>query len=368
MKVLKRIGIAILSLLAIFLIVFGVYFAYMQMHYYRIPDHKSLQVKNNPKQVLQVGKQYSAITYNVGFGAYNQKFDFFMDAGELKNGKKTHGTHGTAFSKKAVLASTDGVIKTMRRQNADFMKFQEIDTHSTRSYYVNQVRMMKDAFKQDGSVFADNFHSAYLFYPIYDPHGSVQSGLLTLSKYHIDSSVRRKYPVTSNLITKFTDLDRCFIVMKIPTSHGKQLILINTHMSAYDKGGKMRKAQMKLLSSVIEKEYNRGNYVIVGGDFNHALGRDMLHHFDHQEKVPSWVSVLDQNMLPKGFKMVKAKNREKVATVRSTDMPYRPKVNYQTVGDGFIVSKNVKASAVNINTDYRYADHNPVKLEFSLKR
>lgn len=56
----------------------------------------------------------------------------------------------------------------------------------------------------------------------------------------------------------------------------------------------MRKAQMKLLSKVIEKEYHAGNYVIVGGDFNHALGKDMLNHFDHQEKIPSWVSVLSQ--------------------------------------------------------------------------
>lgn len=65
--------------------------------------------------------------------------------------------------------------------------------------------------------------------------------------------------------------------------------------------------------------------------------------------------------------MVKATNRENVATVRSTDMKYNPKVNYQTVGDGFIVSKNVLAKAVNVNTDYRYADHNPVKLSFKFK-
>lgn len=138
-------------------------------------------------------------------------------------------------------------------------------------------------------------------------------------------------------------------------------------MSAYDKGGKMRKAQMKLISNVMEKEYLAGNYVIVGGDFNHALGKDMLTHFDYQEKIPDWVSILDQKMLPKNFTMVKATNRDKIATVRSTDMKYNPKINYMTICDGFIVSKNVKAKATNINTDYRYADHNPVRLEFSLK-
>ena len=255
----------------------------------------------------------------------------------------------------------------MKKLNPDFMLFQEIDTHSTRSHYVNQVKMVEEHFNDYDYTFANNFHSAYLLWPLNDPHGSVQSGLLSMSKYDMQSAVRRKFPVTSAFISKFTDLDRCFKVMRYPINNGKNLIMINSHMSAYDKGGKMRKAQMKLLSKVIEKEYHAGNYVIVVGDFNHALGKDMLTHFDHQEKIPSWVSVLSKKMLPKDFIMVKATNRENVATVRSTDMKYNPKVNYQTVGDGFIVSKNVSAKAVNVNTDYRYADHNPVKLSFKLK-
>lgn len=135
------------------------------------------------------------------------------------------------------------------------------------------------------------------------------------------------------------------------STNGKQLLLINSHMSAYDKGGKMRKAQMKLLNAVIERAYLASNYVIVGGDYNHALGKDMLTHFASQEKVHDWVSVLDQSMVAKGFTMVKAQNRETVPTVC----------------DGFLVSNNVTATATNINTDFDYADHNPVKLTFILK-
>lgn len=367
MKILKRIGISLLALIGILLIIVVGYVIYMQLHYYRIPDKQKLTIGNNQSRVLQLNKQYSATTYNVGFGAYNHQFDFFMDTGELKNGQKTHGHRGTAISKQAVVTSTDGVIKTMRQQDPDFMFFQEIDTHSTRSHYVNQVKMLEQHFKDYDYNFANNFHSAFLMWPLYDPHGSVQSGLLSMSKYHLASAVRRKYPVTSAFISKFTDLDRCFVVMRYPIQGGKFLVMINSHMSAYDKGGKMRKAQMKMISSVMEKEYQAGNYVIVGGDFNHALGRDMMTHFAHQEKIPAWVSVLDQKMLPKDFTMVKADNREKIATVRATDMKYDPQVNYMTICDGFIVSKNVQAKAHNLDTDYRYADHNPVRLEFKLK-
>ena len=54
-----------------------------------------------------------------------------MDSGELKDGTKHRGRRGTAFSQKAVLASTNGVISTLKKQKADFMLFQEIDTNLT---------------------------------------------------------------------------------------------------------------------------------------------------------------------------------------------------------------------------------------------
>ena len=156
-----------------------------------------------------------------------------MDHGELKNVKKTQGHRGTA-----VLNSTNGVIQTMKKQNPDFMFLQEIDTHSTRSHYVNQVKMVENHFQNYDYTFANNFHTAFLAWPLYDPHGSVQSGLLSMSKYKMTSAIRRKYPITSAFISKFTDLDRCFVIMRFPINNGKYLVMINSHMSAYNKGGK----------------------------------------------------------------------------------------------------------------------------------
>lgn len=85
-----------------------------------------------------------------------------MDAGELKSGTKTRGKYGTARSKAVVLTDTKGVEKVMQAQQADFMLFQEIDTNSTRSKHVNQVRMVENKFHGYGHVFANNFHSAFL--------------------------------------------------------------------------------------------------------------------------------------------------------------------------------------------------------------
>ena len=360
--------IFILGLLGCLVVFIGAYVIYMQTHYYRIKDYQPLSIRQklNHSNKLQTNTTYSAATYNVGFGAYNQKFSFFMDTGKMKDGTKTQGKYGKAENEAAVLQNTNGEINTMKKINADFMLFQEIDVGSSRSYHVNQVKKMSQNFANYEEIFANNFHSPYLLYPLNDPHGAVQSGLLSLSKYPVEQATRRKYPVSTSFITKFTDLDRCFTVMKIPVTNGHKLILINSHMSAYDKGGKMRVKQLKLLNSVMESEYKKGNYVIVGGDFNHTFGRKMLTHFKSQQETPDWVSVLSSKDLAPDIRMVHAKNENTVPTCRGTDMPYQKGKTYTTVIDGFLVSKNVQATSENINTEFAYADHNPVKLSFKL--
>ena len=108
------------------------------------------------------------------------------------------------------------------------------------------------------------------------------------------------------------------------------------------------------------------DYVIVGGDFNHAL-RGTRETFASEQQIPEWVYAFDDSDLPDGFSVVRADNVDTVPTCRSTDLPYEKGVNYTVVIDGFIVSDNVRASAENIDTDFSYSDHNPVLLTFSLQ-
>ena len=205
-----------------------------------------------------------------------------------------------------------------------------------------------------------------MIYPFTEPHGSVQSGLLTLSRYKVNSATRISYPVDSSFLSKFFDLDRCFTITRLPVSNGKELVIINNHMSAYDEGGTMRAEQLKLLNQTMEKEYEKGNYVIVGGDFNHVLNIDD-DIFESEQEVPKWVFRLTDKDLVEGMSIVNATNNREVATCRSCDIPYEKGVNYTSVLDGFIVSDNIIASAENIDNNFMYSDHNPVKLTFKLK-
>ena len=364
-KALKRFFVVILCVIGALILVVGGYVAYMSLQYYRISDNIPVETKNVQSSVIQSEKNYSILTYNIGFGAYNHAFSFFMDEGEMKDGTKVQGKFGRAQSKQIVLANTQGAVGTAVKVNADFAFFQEVDTDSTRSFHVNQYDSIVSEFPKSSSAFAVNFHSAYLFYPFNEPHGAVNSGILTLSKYKTDENIRRSYPVDNSFPTKFFDLDRCFLITRVPVNSGKQLVLINSHMSAYDAGGIVRREQLKLLNQVLKAERDKGNYVIAGGDMNHDIA-GTIQHFPSSQKVPGWVFEFSDKDLTEGFHIVRASNADSIPTCRSTDMAYTKGVNYTTVIDGFITSDNVKAAAENIDTDFEYSDHNPVKLTFQL--
>ncbi|MDO5107569.1 MAG: endonuclease [Coriobacteriaceae bacterium] len=358
----------VLCVLLVAVAAVGSYVAYLSITYYRIDDGVSLDVTGPATAEaaqIEVGQPYTAVTYNIGFGAYVPDFSFFMETGVMADGTATRGASGTASSEDVVHFSTDGVIGTLQQLDPDFIIAQEVDVDSTRSYHVDQCAALMGAFPTYQAVFASNFHSGFLAYPFHDMHGSVQSGLLTLSSVQVSSATRRSYPIDESFPWKFFDLDRCFSVTRIPTSDGHELVLVNTHMSAYDEGGVYRAKQLDLMLGFLTAERAAGNYVIAGGDWNHALAgsREL---YPSAAAAPDWVATFDDDLLPEGFSVVRAENLEDVATCRGSDMPYEPGVSYEVTVDGFIVSDNVSATAVNVDAGFAYSDHNPVLLTFEL--
>lgn len=374
-KIMKIVGFTLLAIILLFVLIVGGYVAYVALQYYRIEDNLSLGVDNSPTSNVATDKEYSVVTYNLGFGAYSPGYSFFMDTGTMDDGRQVAGAYAKGMNKNDVQKNVDGQIEVAKNLNADFYLFQEVDEKADRSYNINMCQSLRANLPQYGSVYAENFHTANLFYPFNDPIGKTNAGIMTFSRYGVQSSVRRSFPVTTSFIDKLFDLDRCFSVSYLPVE-GKdaKLALINLHMSAYDKGGTIRAKQLKMLNDVLAEERAKGNYVVAGGDFNHCLIADnfatdeeALSYFESRQKTPDWVknSVLHQSELADGFKLVASTNE---ATCRGADIPYQKGVNYVTVIDGFIVSDNVEVTEnATVDTEYAFSDHNPVKLTFKLK-
>ncbi|MCH5179713.1 MAG: endonuclease [Erysipelotrichales bacterium] len=352
------------------------YVGYVLIQYNRIEDNKVLEINKKSNLDIDAEQTFTISTYNIGFGAYRPNYSFFMDEGYMADGTKVVGKYGKAESKESVIDATEGAIEEIQNQNVDFAFYQEVDTNSTRSHHVNQNEMICDAFSSFDNVHAINYNSAYLFYPFSDPIGKSNSGLTTLSKYKIREAMRKSYPISEGF-DKFFDLDRCFSVSRISIRDSQDLVLVNSHMSAYDEGGKIRAKQIEVMKTFFDEEVNKGNYVIFGGDFNHDLLKNNP-SFNYQEGEepswmhftqlkPDWLASIDyETDLTKNMQVAVSDN---APTCRDADLPligYETDL-YKSVIDGFIVSNNIKIVEVsNIDNGFEYSDHQPVILKFSL--
>lgn len=352
-KLLQIVGAVLLASI----LVVTAYVGYLFISYSRAEDNLALEVSGNADGAMNVGEEYSAVTWNVGFGAYSPDYSFFMDG----------GTESRAFSKEAVLQNTDAAIHTLKEINADFMLLQEVDVDATRSYHVDQSAMFRGAFGKMNGVYAQNYDSAYLCYPILEPHGASKSGLVTLAGTDIESAVRISLPIEGGFM-KFLDLDRCYSVSRIPVSNGKTLCLYNLHLSAYTSDGTIATEQLKLLLTDMQAEYRAGNYVIAGGDFNKDLPGNSPEIFGVSDAECNWAQPLDQGILPDDLVLADSLDRENpVPSCRNADKPYESGESFVLTVDGFIVSDNVEIMDCRVEDEgFSVSDHNPVTLRFHL--
>lgn len=352
---LKKVIKILAGVLLIPVLIFGCFLLFMIITDYRPQETIPVTVQNNKSELIKKDTQFSIITYNIGYGGLDKYQDFFMDG----------GTGSRSSSMEKTYKNIDGVRSFIVDKNPDIAVFQEVDKKSTRSFSVNQVEYLSERTNGYSSSFAVNYKVPWVLVPLSKPMGTVNSGLLTLSKYQISSAARYQYPGSEAYLRQLFDLDRCFLETRLPVEGGGELVLLNSHLSAYDKGGSVRKQQLSFLKNYIKNEYDKGNYVVVGGDWNHALpGTDPL-NFKTEQSYPDWLQKMPEDFAPEGFKWAAD---GLVPSNRTVDIPYRKDVNFLSVIDGYLVSPNVEIKSVKgFSLGFEYSDHNPVLVELILK-
>lgn len=344
---------AILAIILLLVLVVVGYLTYVFASFHRIDDNLALDVKNPVSKKAEIGVEYSILTWNMGFGAYSDDYSFFMDGGK----------YSRAFSKEAAITNITSMTEKVVELSPDFVYVQEADIGSTRSYQVDERELILGYLTEYTSVFAQNYDSPYLFYPFSCPHGKSRSGIITASKYNIESSLRRQLPIETGL-TKFLDLDRCYSVTRVPTENGKTLVLYNTHLSAYTSDGVIATEQLKMLIADMEKEYKAGNYVICGGDFNKDLLGNSSAVFGVSGEDFTWAQPIPDELIPSWLTKVACSN---APSCRNADRPYDD-TNFVLTIDGFFVSDNVKITFSEVlDCKFEHSDHNPVLMKFVLE-
>jgi endonuclease/exonuclease/phosphatase family metal-dependent hydrolase len=353
----KRIGIVLLLLL----IACIAYAVYVFVSYYRLPDKLTLEVNRNgansyftDEKQVESGTYYWIMTYNIGFGAYRKDYSFFMDGGKSSWAK----------DEESVIAGVCGMGEIVSNVNPDFVLLQEVDIDGTRTYHVNELELMNEFVKGYYYIYAQNYDSSFLFYPPWQPHGANESGIVTYARSEITETMRRSLPVSEGF-GKILDLDRCYSIARLPMENGKSLCIYNIHMSAYGSSDEIREGQLAMLYEDMESDYQKGNYVICGGDFNHNLKQD------GSENAPAWAYPFPREGLPEGFRMaIDSAKQEDIAhnSCRSAEEPYEEGSTYTVTLDGFIVSDNVSVNYyANMDWGYELSDHDPVIMQFLLE-
>jgi endonuclease/exonuclease/phosphatase family metal-dependent hydrolase len=343
------------TIILTFVVIAVVYIGFMIVTDYKPKEKIVIDIENNKDEIIKTNSALSITTFNIGYGTMDEAVDFFMDGGVMSRGA----------SKEKVLENLDGIERIITDLNSDMVFLQEVDINATRSYKVNQLERIKETFSNYSTNFAINYKVPWVPIPLSNPHGKVLAGLTTLSKFNIESATRYDLPGKSSFFVQLGDLDRAMVINRLTVDNGKELVAINAHLSAYDKGGAVRKVQLGYIKSILEEEYAKGNYVIIGGDWNQQIPGTNAFDFETTEEWPDWLQDIPENFVPEGYSWAYDKT---VATSRTVATPYIKGENLTSIIDGFLVSDNIEViSTKGTDQDFKYSDHNPVTLEFRLK-
>lgn len=360
-KALKIILKTILVVILIVVVAAVGYFAYIMIDYSRLKDNLELTPKGTAvDSAVKKGQTYMIVTQNLGFGAYVQDYTFFMDG----------GTESWARSEESVKECIDNGATEVKKFAPDFVLFQEVDIDSTRSYHINQCDLLLQHFTDCSYTEAVNYHSAFLMYPFTQPHGASNSEIVTFSRYTITSGLRRSLPISTGF-SKFLDLDRCYSKSRVAVDNGKELVLYNVHLSAYGGSDEIREGQMRMLFGDMKDEYDKGNYCVCGGDFNHDFTGDSTQKLNPGTGTTDfgWAQPFPADILAEYTGISRCTdyvNEKLTPTCRNCDEPYK-EGNFTIIVDGFLVSANVICVRVeNDYTAFTYSDHCPVAMKFRL--
>ena len=310
----------------------------------------SARGENSPS--LPQGESVTVLSWNIGYAGLGSNADFFMDGGE--NVKSS--------DRERVESNLQDIRELLYGESApDLILLQEVDVNSSRTYGIDQSACLTAG----NAAHALNYSCPFVPFPL-PPIGKVNSGVFTTTDYAIDRAERISLPCPFSWPVSTANLKRCLLVSYLPIEGSdKQLVLVNLHLEAYDDGeGKI--AQTRQLNEFIQSEYEKGNYVIAGGDFNQIFpGSLEVYPNTHPELWEP--GVLTEDMLPEGWSYAYDLS---VPSCRLLNQPYDPADTENTqhyVIDGFILSPNVTLENVEtLDQGFIASDHNPVLLRVTL--
>lgn len=307
--------------------------------------------------VVQSGEQISLLTWNIGYAGLPAEADSFIDG----------GSGVRAESKEAVEGNLEAIESVLVDQYVDIVLLQEVDKASDRSFQVNEVAWLGDALTESGysNAFAKDHGVMYVPYP-WPCLGKVESGLVTASGFSVRHAERVALEKGDDWLRDLIAPEPCLLLSEYSIEGSrKKLIVMNVRFSdRVDQD--VQDAQAKELALFMKREADKGNYVIVGGDFGQSFSETDVSQYAGEASGTKPAGVLDQGVFADYLQFAMDAS---TPTARSLNAPLEGEGDNVCfyVTDGFIVSSNVQIDLIQtVDTGFQESDHNPVRLEVTL--
>jgi endonuclease/exonuclease/phosphatase family metal-dependent hydrolase len=333
---------------------------------YRPDKPENAEMKGKAPDIQVIDSGFTLLSWNIGYFGLGKDCDFFYDGGIMTRPSRVEYLQ---YSGKALeyLSQTEKI---------DFLFFQEVDLKSKRSYFDDQVFRLRQTFPKMESAIVLNYLVRFVPVPLRNPMGRVKSGLVSFSAWHTLEITRYPFPGGYSWPVRLFQLDRCFLLTRLALPGGKELVLINTHNEAFDDGSQ-RKQQIAVLRDLMLAEFNKGNYVITGGDWNmnppmaelpsnFSSGDNELPLIFRSGDISRSIEPkIEKDFFPKGWNWVFDPG---IPSNRNVDEPYTKGKTPTTIIDFFVVSPNISVEKISTeDLGFEWSDHQPVIMRFKIR-
>lgn len=363
-----RFAKSILAVLILFLLYVAVCILHGTYTDFNPVDTEAISIHHNHQDSIIPLGPLRLVNWNIGYAGLGATSDFFYD-----DGQRFFSSGGKMVCPEAQSTQNnlEGISNFLQKNPADFVLLQEVDHASNRSHYINQHQHIAQIYKQFSQQFALNYVVERVPIPLLEPWniiGKVKSGLSSYSKYKAYKAERHPFPGSYDWPNYIFHLDRCMLVQYFHTfDSSKKLIVINTHNSAYDKG-QLKAAEMAYFKKFVLQQYQKGYYVVVGGDWNQSPPDLAFDAASKAVQIPT-----DSTYSPANIPIDFLPDNWQWAFDSScpTNRALKNKLKYGKTAvslvDYYLLSPNIKINSVKgHNLKFANSDHNPVSINIEL--
>lgn len=203
-------------------------------------------------------KKLRVLSWNIQYGA-SRNYHFFYNGGK-----------DVIVAQKHVNETLRQIAEVIRKQNPDVILWQELDAHSKRTNFTQQLDVLWNALSYGCRSDTTYHRSKFVPTPSFsNAMGAVDMRLAIFSKYKLTQGTRYALPMLKeNYIRRAFNLKRAVHEVHMPFAEGGQIGFLNTHFSAFSHGDGTMMKQTKKLIQLIEQNEKKGNSWIAGGDLN----------------------------------------------------------------------------------------------------